>query len=310
MRKYIFIAIIAVAAFIALSQGQQPPTSASAAPLLRIDYLDVGQGDAILITTPSQYQVLIDGGPNQAVLSQLQQAMPLGDTSIDLVILTHPDADHLAGLIDVARDYNIGLVLMPDVEKDTKMYAEWLRVLAQKSVESRRIMDRENFTLPDEAKLLLIHPSPQTYKAGEPANDASIVLRLDYGKRRFLFTGDIEAEIETRLVQQFATEIDADILKVPHHGSKTSSTDLFLHAVSPTLAVIQVGRDNRYHHPAPSVLSRYEAAYIDVARTDQRGAISLQTDGFTVWLAGDCGVWGNWFFPCQAEKVYTFSDNL
>lgn len=279
----------------------------SPSPVLRFDFLDVGQGDAILITSPSGFQILIDGGPDQAVLGQLRSAMDASDRYIDMIILSHPDADHLTGLVDVLRDYQTKRVFMPDVSKETSLYRAWNELLAEHSVEVNVVSRPHTIRLPDGIALHMIHPGPQTFHHGEAVNDASIVIRLEYGRRSFLFTGDIESEIEERLVKDWLEALDADMLKAPHHGSDSSSTPAFLKAVSPALSVIQVGKQNKYGHPSPIVLDRYRRQSIDVWRNDTEGSIRFETDGAAMWKTGDCLISIAFVFPCKPEKVYTFS---
>lgn len=298
------LALVIAAAVYAWQGVSRPSRSVQGSNLLTIDFLDVGQGDSILITSPSGYQLLIDGGPNQNVLTQLRSVMATGDTTIDMVMLTHPDADHIFGLVDVLRDYQVTTIIMPTVSKDTGVYRAFVEAVeAEKSevifAEQQRLIE-----LPDNVHVQLVHPTPETYQAGEPANDASIVARLDYGERSFLFTGDIESEIERRLIATYPDLLDVDVLKVPHHGSKTSSTVAFLEAVSPDIAVIQVGRDNKYHHPSPLVLDRYIKEHVRVFRTDLLGLVRLKTDGLVVDWERPCPIWQA-VFSCPSETVYT-----
>lgn len=302
------IAIVVAAFFVAL----HAPAAIRATPAegtLRLDFLDVGQGDSILLTSSGGFQMLIDGGPDQAVLEQLRSAMEPSDRFIDVIVLSHPDADHLTGLMDVVRDYVVARVFMPDVEKDTALYRAWEELLEEQGIETTRVREPQRVQLPDGIQLFIVHPSPLTYNEGEAVNDASLVMRLEHGERSFLFTGDIEKTIEERLVEFWPDAIDADVLKVPHHGSKSSSTPAFIRAVSPALAVVQVGRENRYGHPAAIVLDRYRRQNIDIWRNDYLGDISLESDGKSVWKAGSCLALAAPVFPCKPEKVYTFSQD-
>lgn len=249
------------------------------APQMVVDYLDVGQGDSILITLPAGFQILVDGGPDQSVLSELRKVMPVRDRNIDLIVSTHGDADHLAGLVDVLKDYEVGLVLQPDAPKNTALYRAWQELLAGRNQPIQSVNGKMDLALPDNAVLHLLHPTPRTYAPGEPANNASIVFRLDYGQTRWLFTGDIEGLIERRLVMTSAADLDSDVLKVPHHGSKTSSSPDFVAAVSPAVSVVQVGAKNRYGHPNVGALDRLKAVESLIWRTDQEGTITLKSDG-------------------------------
>lgn len=298
------VALVIAAALYAWQGASRPEQTALGQNVLQLDFLDVGQGDSILITSPSGYQLLIDGGPNQNVLTQLRSVMKAGDTSIDMVMLTHPDADHIFGLVDVLRDYQVTTITMPVVSKDTGVYRAFMEAVENEQAQVVYAEQQRIFELPDGFRLQLIHPTPESYNEGEPANDASIVARLDYGERSFLFTGDIEQGIEERLVQLYPDLLDVDVLKVPHHGSKTSSTIDFLEATSPNIAVIQVGRDNKYHHPSPLVLERYSKMQIRVFRTDLLGLVRLKTDGINIDWQQPCPVWQA-VFSCPSETVYT-----
>jgi len=298
------LALVIAAALYAWQGASHPRQPVQGQNVLMFDFLDVGQGDSILITSPSGYQLLIDGGPNQNVLTQLRSVMKAGDTSIDMVMLTHPDADHIFGLVDVLRDYRISTILMPAVTKDTGVYRAFVQAVEAEQAEVIIADQQRVMELPDGVRLQLLHPSPETYHQGEPANDASIVARLEYGQRSFLFTGDIEQGIEQRLVALYPNLLDVDVLKVPHHGSKTSSTLAFLEATTPDIAVIQVGRDNKYHHPAPLVLERYEKKQIRVFRTDLLGLVRLKTDGMSIDSEEPCPIWQA-VFSCPSETVYT-----
>jgi competence protein ComEC len=255
-----------------------------------------------LITLPSGYQILVDGGPDQSVLSSLRQSMSAGDRFIDVVMLTHGDADHLTGLVDVLKDYEVGLVMMPDAPKTTNLYKAWQELIVHQEVQI--ITGRMDIALSDGATIRVLHPTMQTFGDKDSVNDASIVFRLDYGETSFLFTGDIESEIERRLVEVAGDELDVDVFKVPHHGSKTSSTAAFLEAVTPEISVIQVGLNNRYNHPDKDVLSRLIMDGDPVFRTDQQGSIRLQSDGCQIERVSGFSLFAAGLVGKTGEKVY------
>lgn len=298
------LALISIASVLAWLLAA--PQTAPQGKHLTVDMLNVGQGDSILITTPSGYQLLIDGGPNQSVLSELNAVMDAGDHSIDMLMLSHPDADHVTGLVDVLRDYQVQTILMPDVAKTTAVYKAWVEGINKEGAQLHVIKQAQTFTLPDGVRLTILSPTPQTYHEGEPANDASIVVRLDYGQRSFLFTGDEEQTIEERLLADNNNHalLDVDVLKVPHHGSKTSSTAEFIKVVSPQIALISVGKDNKYGHPSPAVIDRYQRQYSRILRTDQLGRIRLTTDGQTIDWPKACNPLQSLLFSCTTENVY------
>ncbi len=303
-KTIIKLALVVIAAIGTWLVSSRPTIQAQ--NLLTVDYLDVGQGDSELITTPSGYQILIDGGPTASVLTQLNQVMDASDHSIDMVMLSHPDADHLAGLVDVLRDYEVKTILMPDVGKDTNIYKAWVKAINAEGAQIHVIQDAQTFTLPDNLIMTILSPTPETYHQGEPANNASIIARLDYGERSFLFTGDEEQIIEGRLLANEATkdQLDVDVLKSPHHGSKTSSSGEFLAAVSPQIVVIEVGKDNKYGHPSPIVIDRYERQYSRIFRTDQLGRIRLTTDGHVITWPKPCNPLQSLLLSCASENVY------
>lgn len=280
---------------------------AKAAPpsLAEIAYLDVGQGDSELITLPPDYQILIDGGPGDQVIDQLNVEMPLGDRTIELMVNSHPDADHLAGLLSVLREYEVKQILMPDVAKDTLMYKEWMQLIESKHIPYQRLREPATIPLRDEVRIDILHPSTQTMLPNMAANDWSVIMRLQVGQTSFLFTGDIEGGVEEAVVEHETPALASDVLKVAHHGSHTSSTEAFLQAVQPTLAIMEVGRDNRYGHPHADVLQRYAQLHIPVLRTDQEGTIVLSSDGTTI--SREKPVFAALpFVGKKYEKVYTF----
>lgn len=253
---------------------------------LLVHFLDVGQGDSIFIQAKNGNQVLIDGGPGNAVLSELQNIMPFYDRFIDMVVLTHPDADHLGGLVEVMKRYRVGLVLETGVEHSSALFAEWQNVLRESNATVRYARAGQTVVIDDDIAMQILSPL-KNYKgtALEKTNNTSIVSRLDYGSASFLFMGDAEEPVEHILLLIIPEVLDTDILKVGHHGSKTSTSEKFLRAVSPDAAVISVGKGNRYGHPYTEVLDRLEEEGARVLRTDVDGRVELRSDGKTVWVA-------------------------
>jgi competence protein ComEC len=252
---------------------------------LHVTFLDVGQGDAIFITTPRGQQILVDGGPGpSAVLAQMGSAMPFWDRSLDVVVNTHPDDDHLAGLLAVLERYQVGQVILPDVGTGTPLYAAWQKALAGEGAIVTQARAGMRLALGDGVEVEVLHPG--AVPAGDTANDHSVVLKLTDGRVSFLLTGDIQAGVEQELVES-GRPLAASVLKVAHHGSITSSTPAWLAAVNPQVAVISVGADNRFGHPSPEVLQRYAAAGIPVLRTDQVGGIEFVTDGEKLWVQAE-----------------------
>ncbi len=249
---------------------------------LHVAFLDVGQGDAIFITTPGGHQVLIDGGPSATTtLWEMGRHMPFWDRSLDVVVNTHPDADHLTGLPEVLRRYQVSQIILPDVGSDTSLYAAWEEALAEEGAALVTAQAGARLSLGDGVWAEVLHPG--AVPAGDNPNDHSVVLRVELGHISFLLPGDIEAEVERNLVMDSAA-LGATVLKASHHGSGTSSCEPFLTAVDPQVAVISVGADNRFGHPAPEVLTRYDEHSIPVLRTDEVGCIEFITDGERLWV--------------------------
>ena len=253
---------------------------------LHVEFLDVGQGDAILITTPQGQQVLVDGGPSPtALFSALGQSMPFWDHSIDLAISTHADGDHITGLVGLLQRYEVGGWIDNGYEGSDPLLRECLDRLREQSIQRHLAVAGERIALGDGIFLDVVHPrrrgaSPETGSS----NSNSVVLLLKHGTSSFLFTGDIEAETEQALVQS-ARELRADVLKVAHHGSASSTTQEFLGAVDPSFAVISVGPDNRSGHPAPETLERLTGMRnLLLLRTDLQGSVEFVSDGQEIWV--------------------------
>ncbi len=250
---------------------------------LSVTVLDVGQGDAILVETPSGNRVLVDGGPGEAVLqAALGRHLPFYDRRIDLVTLTHPQADHAGGLPAVLEQYGVGAVLGSSTEPQSAAGDHWREVLAASRtpvIEATRGMA---FDVGDGAILTVISPPTLSPHQSANLNDASIVLRLTYGSFSMLLTGDIGSEAEYGM-ERLGAGLQSTVLKVAHHGSRTSTSADFLSLVDSSVAVISVGKDNRFGHPAPEVLERLEDQA--VYRTDQSGDVTVSTDGHKVWVS-------------------------
>jgi len=246
---------------------------------LSVHFFDVGQGDAILIQERDNVQVLIDGGPSSAVLSKLGSAMPSGDNNIELVIMTHPDKDHVAGLVDVLKRYNVQTVLATMVPHALGEYQEILAIIQEKKIPVIIAHAPQRILLEDGSYLDVLYPfDVGIIEKEDKTNSTSVVTRLQYGSSSFLFTGDLETGQETELVYK-NVNLNSEVLKVGHHGSKSSTGEAFLDAVKPNIAVISVGKNNTYGHPNQEVLSRLQDKGVRVFRTDMQGDIVLESDG-------------------------------
>ncbi len=250
--------------------------------LLHVHFLDVGQGDSTLIVTPTGRQVLVDGGPDGNRVSQeLADALPGGDRSLDLVVMTHLDSDHSQGLMDVLDRYTVGAVLTGPPSGGSAMSLQWEQRLRQHGIDPLVVREGHVIQLGDGVELTVLNP-PRHRLFGESNND-SVALLLTHGAVRVLLAADMEEEAERRLMSDDAP-LKSTVLKVGHHGSATSTTQPFLEAVGPTVAVVSAGPDNPYGHPALEVQRRLGMAVGpgNVYRTDHNGTIELISDGTTI----------------------------
>ena len=245
---------------------------------LQVNFFDIGQGDSIFIETPRGYQILIDGGPTDAVLESLGNVMNFWDKSIDVVVLTHPDHDHVAGLIEVLKKYKVDIVLWNGVLKETGESDEWERLLQEESIESKIIFSGHQIITPM-VSLDVLHPFESLENIRiKNVNNSSIVIRVVFEDTSFLLTGDIDGSIEREILEK-ENLINSDVLKIAHHGSKISSSEEFVKRVNPVIAVISVGENNSYNHPYPTVLELLDKYDISILRTDLIGDIRIISDG-------------------------------
>jgi len=247
---------------------------------LEVDFLNVGQGDAELIKTPYGQNILIDGGPDNKVLAELGRNLPWLEKKIDLIILTHPHDDHVSGLIDVLKKYQVGRILMADAPSNAPPYEEFLRMDYEKKVPVVLVAGRQTITLGADLRLEILHPEKDDIGAG--LNEDSIVARLIYKKKVFLFVGDAGVKTEAELLGE-KIDLQADILKVGHHGSETASTLDFLRIVAPKLAIIEVGVNNQFSFPGEDTLWRLQKVGAKILRTDLNGTIKVKSDGEKIW---------------------------
>lgn len=245
---------------------------------LEVTFFDIGQGDSIFIETPERVQILIDGGPSSAILEKLGREMPFWDRTIDLIVLTHPERDHMAGLLEVLKRYHIKNILWTGIVRETAEYREWQKLIEQEG--ANVYIARTGLRIyAGESWFAVLYPFEDL--EGEQVkntNDTSVVARFNYGETAFLFTGDASRSVERKLLDRVELSIlDSDILKIGHHGSKTSTSEEFVQAVSPEIAVISSGKDNKYGHPHQEVLDNLSG--IKVFRTDIGGDIKIMSDG-------------------------------
>lgn len=246
---------------------------------LEVDFFDVGQGDAILIKTPYGQNVLIDGGPDDSVASRLAENLPWWDRRIDLMILTHPHNDHVTGLIDVIKRYNVEKILYTGVIHSAPNYLAWLELIKENKIPLIIIDRPQTVKLGVDSELRIIYPRIGLLgKEVDNLNNSSLVIKLTYGRTGFLFTGDIETEVERELTES-GVDLSADVLKVSHHGSDASNSQEFLEKVKAEIAVIQVGKDNEFGHPSRRAVKRLEKTGARVFRVDLDGTVKLFSNG-------------------------------
>lgn len=245
-------------------------------PLLTLAVLDVGQGDALYIESPTGNQMLIDGGPDALVLRQLEHIMPAQDKSIDVLLISNPDKDHIGGFIDILTRYTVGLLIEPGTINKSNTFAH-LKDLAQKQnvplVRGRRGMD---FDLGGGVHFQILYPQGDV--ADITTNQGSIVGVLSYASTTALLTGDATSASEKIFLKNHPA-LDVDLLKVGHHGSYTSTSESLLRQVTPAVALISAGKDNKYKHPHDSILKRLDSFSIPYEITAREGAIIYVSDG-------------------------------
>ncbi len=240
-----------------------------------VTFFDIGQGDAALVRTKFGQTILIDGGPDRTILQKLGAAMPWGEKSIDLVILSHPHADHVTGLTYVLERYRVRQVLMTGAVHTTPEYLRFLELVKEQNIPTTIARAGQRFTLDGDVAVEVLWPEQSFVGVRvDDLNDTSIVNRVTFGARSVMFTGDTPSANEAALLAQGA-DLKADILKVSHQGSRTSSSEEFVRAVSPAVAVISVGAKNRYGHPHADVVQRLQRLVPTVLRTDQVGDITF-----------------------------------
>lgn len=236
-------------------------------------FLDVGQGDSVLIQSSFGHQILIDGGDGERVLEELAEVMPFFDRSLDMLVLTHPHEDHVGGLVAVLENYQVDNVLLTGVNSQSGSYNQFLEEVIKKDIPFFIAEQLVDFKFGDLVLDVLYPFDGLLLEDVENLNNSSIVIMLKYRDQRILLTGDMEQEVEEELLAHHV-DLRADVLKVGHHGSKTSSTLSFLAKVRPKKAVIQVGNSNSYGHPNEITLRNLRAVGAEVYRTDLLGRVS------------------------------------
>ncbi len=259
---------------------------------LEVNFFDIGQGDSIFIETPKGNQILIDGGPDSTILEKLGKEMPFWDRTIDLVILTHPEKDHIKGLLEVLKRYQVENILWTGVSCSSSLCREWQDLILKEGANIKIAQAGQVLKMGKGVYFNILYPFENLEgKEVKNLNNTSIVFRLVFRENSFLFTGDTSKSIEYQLLicaNSWSNSgkfliLDSDVLKVGHHGSKTSSSQEFLEKVSPEIAVIQAGKDNSYGHPHQEVLETLAKYDIKVLRTDLNGDIKIISNGIKLY---------------------------
>ena len=252
--------------------------------LLTVAFLDVGQGDAIFIEAPNGNQVIVDGGPDGSILAELGRVMPFYDKHIDMLLVTNPDLDHYGGFIDVMEQYAVAAILLPGTHSETPTYAAFAGTIQEHHIPSLVVAQGMRFVLDAKREIFLDILFPNQDVSKWKSNDGSTIAKLTYGTASILLTGDSTMRTEQIVMRDFMPEVlHADILKVGHHGSKTSTSEAFLKAVAPTTAIISAGRDNRYGLPKQEILDRLKNGNILTLITAAEGTIVVRSDGKSFW---------------------------
>ncbi len=234
-------------------------------------FFDVGQGDSEMITLSTGEHIVIDGGPTSAILKNLDRVLAPTDRRIDLIVMTHPQLDHFAGLIDVVRTYDVGAFIGSGRRADIGAYQTLHQELIKHNVPYIQVSEGDEIRIGDSV-LAILSPNISESLSGE-LNDSSVVVLLKTPRLSALYTGDIGENIEQRLVADY--DLKADVLKVPHHGSRFSSSNVFVKEVDPKVAVIEVGAKNTYGHPTQAALSRLASVADQILRTDMQGILKI-----------------------------------
>jgi competence protein ComEC len=279
---FVFLCVFFMAACTAQSPSSPRPNSKQApadsgSTVLEVHYLDVGQGDSTLVRFPGGFTMLIDGGNNAAGPTVVEDIHRLGIARLDAVVATHPDADHIGGLDDVLRAFEVKSFYMPRKSHTTKTFQDLLDAVAQEGLKIKEA--KAGVVIPggDGTKTYFIAP----VKTYDDNNNMSAVIKLAYREKTFLFMGDAEKKSEADILKE-GEDVQADVLKLGHHGSRSSTSSAFLARVHPQYAIVSAGKNNDYGHPHAEVVQRVKQQGIKLLRTDQLGSIVVKTDGHTL----------------------------
>lgn len=243
---------------------------------MKVHFLDVGQGDSIMVQFPDGQNMLIDAGKNDSANTVLNYLKKVGVNKIDYLVGTHPHEDHIGGMDSVIKTFDIGEIYMPKATTTTKTFRDVLTAIKNKDLKITTAKAGVNILKDDNLTVDILAPHCEKY---EDLNNYSAVIKITYGQKSFLLTGDAEEQSEFEILASSSVKPEADVLKVGHHGSHSSTSTPFLKAVAPKYAVISVGAGNDYGHPHKETLDKLRKAGVQVLRTDEKGTIVFTTDG-------------------------------
>ena len=269
---YLFLLILILIIFIFLFKFEKNKNDN-----LTFAMLDVGQGDALFIKSPTGQQILIDGGRDKSVLRELNKVMPFWDRSIDILIITNPDLDHIAGFLDVLDKYKVGYIIEPGTYNDSSTYRNIEKKVQDKNI--KRLLGHYPLKLDIGGGAYLDFLFPDRDVSTWDNNDGSIVSLLSYGNNKIMLTGDATIKTEEIILNKFKDSyLESLILKVGHHGSKTSTGEDFVKTIKPKYALISSGKDNSYGHPHKEVLDTLKTFGVEILRTDTLRTIVFTCD--------------------------------
>jgi competence protein ComEC len=244
---------------------------------LTFTVLDVGQGDALFIESPTGTQVLFDSGPPRKILGPLAKVMSPFDRSIDAVVITNPDADHIGGLQEILKNYEVGVVLEPGTFNSSKTYENLKNEIEKQDIKNILAKKGVRLDLGGGAVIDILFPNQDV--SGWDPNDGSVIAKLSYGEASFMLMGDSTVKTEKIIMEEYSEmALDSTVLKVGHHGSRTSTLQEFVQVVSPEYAIISLGKDNKYGHPHANTLDTLNTIGAQIFRTDLSGTIILSCD--------------------------------
>jgi len=276
LKKYIILILLLSSFFYTIFSYVQKNFFQVSNHNLRFHFIDVGQGDSSLIITPNGKTILIDAGDEAHAKKVVSYIREQGIEKLDLVIATHPDADHIGGMDKVIKNFDIGVFAMPDVSAKTNQYKQIQRELKAKKMKVTRLYQGDKVQIDDDIDFEIL--SPVKGKKYDDTNEYSIVAKIVYKDTSFILMGDATMENEVDIINN-VPDIDIDVLKLGHHGSSTSSSDYFITKTSPNIAIISCGKNNKYGHPHQEVMRVLKKHGVTPYRTDEMGDIVITSDG-------------------------------